>query len=45
VTGLAATWDSCVGGEVLYNASARTTAGGRWIGSGNGSSAGNRRVT
>ena len=43
-TGLAATWDSCVRGEVLYNASARTTAGERWIASRNGSSAGNRRV-
>ena len=43
-TGLAATWGSCVRGEVLYNASARTTAGERWIGSRNGSSAGNRGV-
>jgi hypothetical protein len=44
VTGLAATWDSSVGGEVLYNASARTTAGERWNVSGSGSRAGNRRV-
>jgi hypothetical protein len=44
-TGLAATWDSGVGGEVLYNASARTTAGARWSAFGNGSSAGNWRAT
>jgi hypothetical protein len=43
-TGLAATWDSCVRGEVLYNASARTTADERWIAFWNGSSAGNRGV-
>ncbi len=43
-TGRAATWDSCVLGEVLYNASARTTAGARWSASGNGSNAGNRGV-
>jgi hypothetical protein len=43
-TGLAATWGSSVCGEVLYNASARTTAGARWGASGNGSSAGNRGV-
>jgi hypothetical protein len=45
VTGQAATWDSSVGGEVLYNASARTPAGERWGASWNGSSAGNRRAT
>ena len=44
VTGPAATWDSCVHGEVLYNASARQSAGERWSASGNGSRAGNRRV-
>jgi hypothetical protein len=43
-TGLAATWGSCVRGEVLYNASARTTADERWSASRNGSSAGNRGV-
>jgi hypothetical protein len=43
-TGLAATWGSCVRGEVLYNASARTTADERWIAFWNGSSAGNRGV-
>jgi hypothetical protein len=43
-TGLAATWDSCARGEVLYNASARTTAGERWSAFWNGSSAGNRGV-
>jgi hypothetical protein len=43
-TGLAATWGSCVRGEVLYNASARRTADERWIASRNGSSAGNRGV-
>ena len=43
-TGLAATWGSCVRGEVLYNASVRTTADERWIASRNGSSGGNRGV-
>jgi hypothetical protein len=43
-TGLAATWGSCVHGEVLYNASARTTADERWSASRNGSSAGNGDV-
>jgi hypothetical protein len=43
-TGRAAMWDSSVGGEVLYNASARQSAGERWSASGNGSGAGNRRV-
>jgi len=43
-TGLAATWGSCVHDEVLYNASARTTADERGIASRNGSSAGNRGV-
>jgi hypothetical protein len=44
-TGLAATWDLSVGGEVLYNASARATAGERWSASGNGSSTGKRPAT
>lgn len=44
-TGLAATWDLSAGGEVLYNASARTTAGARWSVCGNGSSVGSRRAT
>ena len=43
-TGLAAMRDSLRSDEVPYNASARTTAGKRWIVSGNGSSAGNRRA-
>src|SRR5258707_8118940 len=43
--GLAATWDSSVGGEVLYNGSVRTTAGERWSATGNESSAGKRRAT
>ena len=43
-TGLAAMRDSLRSDEVPYNASARTTAGKRWIVSGNGSGDGNRRV-
>ena len=43
-TGLAATWGSSVCGEVLYNASARTTADEPWSAFWNGSSAGNRGV-
>jgi hypothetical protein len=41
--GRAATRDSYARDEVLYNASARTTAGAHW--SGSESDAGNRRVT
>ena len=44
VTGPAATWDSCVHGEVLYNASARQRASERGSASGNGSSGGKRRA-
>jgi hypothetical protein len=40
-TGPAVMWNSSVAGEVLYNASARQSAGERWSASGNGSSAGN----
>jgi hypothetical protein len=42
VTGLAVMRGSSTSGEVLYNASARTTAGERWSAFWNGSSAGNR---
>jgi hypothetical protein len=45
VTGRAATWDSSVRGEVLYNASARQSADERGSASGNESSAGKRRAT
>ena len=43
-TGLAATWGSCVRGEVPYSTSAHRRAGARWSASENGSGGGSRRV-